>query len=314
MNNCLENLKCLCCGSNEMVYKNGMFECPHCNSHHIIKDNNFVRLTEKEDLLASGDLFLEWGKYGKALIKYTEVTEKWPMEPRGWWGIVNCITKNLTEIIETTYIDAKEYMNYAFKTSDKEFFGIITPLWEEYEKKVLTHIDEEKRRIAEEKREKDELSRKQKEEQDKRNKEITRIENRINIISIVILCLTNIGYIILIALSDIIGTIYHSPECIGYVAVGGLISTIIVGKTSGLLDFIGVFWIPTALNGISVIMMIAGMLSHNTGIFGGLLVLIFFIAIGGGVTAFLGWIGFSVMANSNSSYDIASKIVDKKYK
>ena len=326
MGKIVEALSCLNCGSNDLPYENGFLVCSYCHTKHILVNNNLVRVFEKHELYDTADLYLKWNQYDVACEKYKEIVYKWAKEAMAWWGIVRCMTENLSKVdISKEHLEeVKKYAERAFRTADTQTKAKLESRWDQYSKEVLELINEKKKK--EEKKTNQETLRKQVEEM-KRNaynafikmkaQEEKRVSGIITAISVLVLIITNIAYISLIISLNIPNSIYSSPACIGPVVIGGFIAMPLVGLSSGISKFFGLFWVPAATNAVSVIMMISGMISHSPGFFVSLMVVVCFGAVGTGVTALIGWLSWLITCGMNDNYNsdyFAKKYVNYKFK
>lgn len=326
MEKIVEALSCLKCGSNDLEYESGFLVCKFCHTKHILVNNSLVRVFEKQELFETADLYLEWGQYDVACKKYEEIVDKWAKETMAWWGIVRCRTENFTKIDITAdyYESISEYADRAFKTSSPSVKSELELQWNKYTNDVFSLLNAKEQKRKEE-AEQEELKKKaEKIRQDaylafmeKKAHEEKCVSRIITAVSVLVLIIINIAYLSLIISLNIPNSIYSSPACIGPVVVGGFVSMLIVGLSGGISRFYGLFWVPAAGNAVSVLMMISGMLSHSHGFFESLIVIVFFGAIGIGITALIGWLSWLITCGMNDNFDavyFAHKYVEHKYK
>lgn len=118
--------KCTQCGSNlEIDSSKEAAICPFCNTPFItekaINHYNTTNVTNienlhadvvnilddnsKENKVLSGDTFIKLGDYAKAESVYIELTENFPHDYRGWWGLIRVKTLDFTncDISRTIY-------------------------------------------------------------------------------------------------------------------------------------------------------------------------------------------------------------------
>lgn len=165
----LVNAKCTNCGAPLQVdnIKEAAI-CPFCNSAYIvekaiqnynyyvtqnIKANN-VNVTakgdaEKERLLHNAETNMGFKDYDKAYDIYIQVTEDYPDDYRGWYGLTSIITGNFTKyaLEHRTYREATGFMGKALMcvTPDKKDY--IKNVWDSFLAKRSEHLSQAKRKI-----------------------------------------------------------------------------------------------------------------------------------------------------------------------
>lgn len=105
-------MKCEVCNGNELVKENGYFVCQYCGCRYapdeakklMVEVSGPVEIVkgggEMERLLEMADDCLQRGIVDEARRLYTQVTQDFPTEWRGWWGIIKCDPKS--ELNHTT--------------------------------------------------------------------------------------------------------------------------------------------------------------------------------------------------------------------
>lgn len=321
----VEALNCVKCGSNNLSCNDGFFICEYCNTKHVLVNDSLVKVFEKNELYKTADLYFEWRQYDIASEKYKEIVYKWAYESLAWWGIVKCMTENFLkiEISEDYYKNIEKYAVRAFETADPTTRVDLESQWKMYTNQVSSLFNTKKEKI------KADVENKRLEQEEKmrqnvyvaflgmKEEEEKKISGVVTAISVVMLILINITYTIFISCLDIDGTIYSSPNCIVPIVIGGFVATLLAGLFSGISKFFGLFWLPSAINAVSVILMISGMISHNQSFFLSVIVVLCFGVVGVCVTALMGWLSWILANGMKNNYDasyFAHKYVEHKFK
>ena len=148
----MQAIKCELCGSNQLIKKDGYYQCEHCGTKYTLEEAKKLIVTgtvevvsgnaEKERLLNNAETFYNIGEIEKALLLYKDIQNKFPEEPRGWEGtltvIVNkgvCISESKSYGVPYYYLNKNiEKINIEFdrvfnayrtvskKTKDRQFF------------------------------------------------------------------------------------------------------------------------------------------------------------------------------------------------
>lgn len=290
-------LDCKKCGGNDFILQGKIYKCAYCGTNHTFINDELVKQKEKDELIEAADTFLEWNEYEKAQKKYQEVSERWPNEPRSWWGLVQCSTKifQMFQIAPQNFEAIESNYKKAYNKANPIMQKYISPIWDDYAIKAKQYINQQREDCEKENFERQERNRKEREAFKAKEKKKFKIKSVLTLISVLILITANIAYIILALSLRITETINSSPACIAPVIIGGFIAMIFTGISSGISRFPGLVWLPAAINGVCVLMMIVGMISHSRGFFDSALVIICFGAVGIGVTCLIGWLSVLIM-------------------
>lgn len=97
----MQAIKCELCGSNQLIKKDGYYQCEHCGTKYTLEEAKKLIVTgtvevvsgnaEKERLLNNAETFYNIGEIEKALLLYKDIQNKFPEEPRGWEGTLTVI-------------------------------------------------------------------------------------------------------------------------------------------------------------------------------------------------------------------------------
>jgi len=93
-------MRCEACGGSLTMDKNGEFAvCEFCGTKHDMrKTPQVVVVHTLEKLVENAETFLSLKDYAQAEKVYKKITDHFPQDYRGWWGILLCRTKNLTKL------------------------------------------------------------------------------------------------------------------------------------------------------------------------------------------------------------------------
>lgn len=86
-------------------------------------------------LLQNCETYVNIGNYESAQKVYTSITEKYPEEYRGWWGLIVCKTKNFTDVM----LDQDKmnvWFEYTKKLADPDKFRELEDRYVEYTREV----------------------------------------------------------------------------------------------------------------------------------------------------------------------------------
>lgn len=78
----MEKLLCQVCGSEEMLYENGIFRCKYCHTSHI------KRTDTEQSLLSTAERELDILHFENAEDMFRDFIEKYPAVSAGYWGLV----------------------------------------------------------------------------------------------------------------------------------------------------------------------------------------------------------------------------------
>ena len=99
----MQAIKCELCGSNQLIKKDGYYQCEHCGTKYTIEQAKKLIVlgtvevvkgnAEKERILENAETFLKIGQIDKAIAEYYKITETYPNEIKGWEGLLLIIVK-----------------------------------------------------------------------------------------------------------------------------------------------------------------------------------------------------------------------------
>lgn len=99
----MKKLTCEMCGSTDLIKKDGVFVCQFCDCKYSVEEakkimfEGAVEITkgevEKERLLKNAETFLTLDEVSKARDIYVQISNDYPDDARGWFGLA-CIEKN----------------------------------------------------------------------------------------------------------------------------------------------------------------------------------------------------------------------------
>ena len=96
---------------------------------HVIKE-----APEIEHILKNADTYIKIEKFKSAESEYQKITEKYPDDYRGWWGLIRCATFDFTKYPGNEYDTVMQYLRYVRKLAPKkeadECVGKITQYFE----------------------------------------------------------------------------------------------------------------------------------------------------------------------------------------
>lgn len=342
---------CEKCAGNAFVDPpvNGIYKCAYCGTYHVLVDDSLKKTEEnkRSSFFGAADGFMEMKKYHYAEKSFQKILDEWPSQSRAWWGLVICYSERFTriQISEKEYDTILDCAENALQFASPEEYEILNKQWTIYSSKVISYFENqksireaelkrkeereafEKRKkqaqeaaeaqiLANERAKKEELDKYKKEKRRELNQKENRIKGTMLSVSISIFILSNLIYGIVVFSLNIPNSIYYSPACIAPVIVGGLVTMAFSGVSCGIFNAPPLGGTPAVINAISVILMIAGMLSHSSRFFDNVFVIICFGAVGMGVTALIGWLGSLIatsIAKDGNATDYASKKCNQEY-
>lgn len=160
--------KCTQCGANiEVDDTKEAGICKHCGTafitekainnyttnitNHIVNNNNFAGanvtiqndVEDVEQLIKRATTFETLNEFDKSLKVYCEITSKYPMDYRGWLGIIISETKDMTEISISDYTHKKILENFdkAIKVANSTEQENIFKRKQEYEEAYKKEVD-----------------------------------------------------------------------------------------------------------------------------------------------------------------------------
>lgn len=128
----MQSIKCELCGSNQLIKKDGFFQCEHCCTKYTLEEARKLIVSgtvevvtgnaEKERLLKNAEAFYKLGEIEKALLLYKDIQDKFPEEARGWEGTLIIIANEGLCITEHTHYGVPYfYLDRAIEELDREF-------------------------------------------------------------------------------------------------------------------------------------------------------------------------------------------------
>lgn len=127
--------------------------CMYCGSQILVQDAvqkykieisgriSVEGILSAEDFAKNGDTLVNIGNYTQAYDSFKELSEKYPDDYRGWWGMIRAMTSDFaimpseTDYYETIRNTAAEYFDYALKVADDSNRKKITEIYEKWDKK-----------------------------------------------------------------------------------------------------------------------------------------------------------------------------------
>lgn len=127
--------------------------CMYCGSQILVQDAvqkykveisgrvSVEGILSAEDFAKNGDTLVNIGNYPQAYDSFKELSEKYPDDYRGWWGMIRAMTSDFAIMPEETdYHEnirniAAEYFDYAVKVADGSERKRITEIYEKWDKK-----------------------------------------------------------------------------------------------------------------------------------------------------------------------------------
>lgn len=127
--------------------------CMYCGSQILVQDAvqkykveisgrvSVEGILSAEDFAKNGDTLVNIGNYPQAYDSFKELSEKYPDDYRGWWGMIRAMTSDFSIMPEETdYHEnirnyAAEYFNYAVKVAGSSERKKITEIYEKWDKK-----------------------------------------------------------------------------------------------------------------------------------------------------------------------------------
>lgn len=127
--------------------------CMYCGSQIIVQDAvqkykveisgriSVEGILSAEDFAKNGDTLVDIGNYQQAYDSYKELSEKYPDDYRGWWGMIRAMTSDFAimpdelDYHENIRNIAAEYFDYAVKTAKGSEKKNITEIYEKWDKK-----------------------------------------------------------------------------------------------------------------------------------------------------------------------------------
>ena len=96
----MQAIKCELCGSNQLIKKDGFFQCEHCGTKYTLEEAKKLIVSgtvevvtgnaEKERLLKNAESFWTLKREDKAEEVFLQITNDFPDDYRGWLGLFKC--------------------------------------------------------------------------------------------------------------------------------------------------------------------------------------------------------------------------------
>lgn len=90
----MQAIKCELCGSNQLIKKDGFFQCEHCGTKYTLEEARKLIVSgtvevvtgnaEKERLMKNAETFLKIGEIKEALLIYKKINENYPGDYNAW--------------------------------------------------------------------------------------------------------------------------------------------------------------------------------------------------------------------------------------
>lgn len=112
-------------------------------SYSEVRSENTSSLLERDRLVEKCETYFKLDNYEMAEKTYRNMTERYPEDYRGWWGLIICKTHNLEKI----YVEDGEitlWFTYIKKLADEEQLEEIKKTFIEYLRKVALSESEKK--------------------------------------------------------------------------------------------------------------------------------------------------------------------------
>lgn len=134
-------IKCKSCGGLVFI-EDGDFggECQYCNTYQY--DENSECSEELKKLLSAAEGFMKIQKYDEAEEKFLAVTDSYPQDHRGWWGLIRVRSRELTacNISKSKLDEFDELYDYVLKTSKNKNIDNIRSAYENYSSLVRANL------------------------------------------------------------------------------------------------------------------------------------------------------------------------------
>lgn len=139
--------RCTQCGAKlELDSSNETGYCPFCNTEFIIEKaiqyfiNNIS--DEVDNLAKSGDTFIKLNDYDKADCTFTKISEMYPFDYRGWWGLVRVRSRDFTNIgiSKDEFDEIEKLFSKATTVAPERAKNTIKGQFENYSSAVLSTL------------------------------------------------------------------------------------------------------------------------------------------------------------------------------
>lgn len=97
--------------------------CISCNTAFIVEkaiNNYLVNGQSFDDLVSNANVFIELGEFDKAQRIFDDITNRHPSKAVGWWGLLQCLTLNFTDLQSDKQSSATLYYERAIKFATEE--------------------------------------------------------------------------------------------------------------------------------------------------------------------------------------------------
>ena len=144
-------VKCEYCGTISSAPKAIEYHQHQSTSYNFSGANpvvNFSNGQDLETLVKNADMHLKLKNYAAAQSIYEKITNEYPHDYRGWWGLILARSKNLSDTHLFYYVDEKylseyERRNWITKTFLSDDYTYITNIWSTVKKTAPQNISNE---------------------------------------------------------------------------------------------------------------------------------------------------------------------------
>lgn len=154
----MKPLTCELCTGNSFLKKDGFFVCQFCGKKYTPEEAkklivsgtvDFVKgNAEKERLLENAQTFIQLDQPYKAFELYTTVTNEYPDDYRGWYGLASVKTIDFSnvDIDCSTFFEVESWLKKAITcASGSSAYDSVTSQWNAYLAKRKAFIEEKKK-------------------------------------------------------------------------------------------------------------------------------------------------------------------------
>lgn len=136
-----KKIKCKSCGGLVLI-EDGDFggECQYCNTYQYDEDSACSE--ELRKLMSAAEGFMKIRKYAEAKEKFLAITDAYPQDYRGWWGLIRAKTYNLTavNISKNELNELDELYEYVCKMAKNRNIDNVRSSYEEYSSAVRENL------------------------------------------------------------------------------------------------------------------------------------------------------------------------------
>lgn len=156
----MKMMKCEMCGGTEFTKQEGFYICDSCGLKYSAEEAkklvvsgtvDFVKgSAEKERLLENAHTFIQLEQPYKAIELYTMVTNEYPNDYRGWYGLASVKTAGFSnvDIDFETFLEVESWMKKAITCAQgSSAYDSVTSQWSTYLTKRKVFIEKIKKEI-----------------------------------------------------------------------------------------------------------------------------------------------------------------------